>query len=298
MDFFNTSASYEQQLHLPLFEEKQLEVWIKRDDLLHPFVSGNKYRKLKYLVQDATNQGKNHLVTFGGAYSNHLVATASAGAALGLKATAIVRGEEELDSPMLAICRLYGTEILQVSREEYRDKDAVFNKFFRGAINVYRIEEGGYSALGAKGCADLLSELKNHYNHIFCAVGTGTTVAGIANGAWDGATVHGVVVLKGAEYLQGEIDQLLIPGKKVTLHHEFHFGGYGKFDREIISFIKDFASHTGVLLDPVYTAKMMLGIIKLAENNYFKPGDKILAVHTGGLWGLMSEKAVALSKEV
>lgn len=269
---------------------------MKRDDLLHPFVSGNKYRKLKYLVQDAITQGKNHLVTFGGAYSNHLVATASAGAALGLKTTAIVRGEEELDSPMLAICRLYGMEILQVNREEYRDKDAAFKRFFRGGDTVYRVEEGGYSALGVKGCTDLLSELSNSYNHIFCAVGTGTTVTGLANGA-DGKTeVHGMVVLKGAEYLQEEINKLLMPGKSVTLHHEFHFGGYGKFDKEIISFIKAFAIQTGVLLDPIYTAKMMLGIINLIKNDYFSPGNKILAIHTGGLWGLISDKAVKLSR--
>ncbi|HYG16625.1 MAG TPA: pyridoxal-phosphate dependent enzyme [Bacteroidia bacterium] len=295
MDLFNTSASYEQRLYLPIFEQKQVEVWMKRDDLLHPFVSGNKYRKLKYLIQDMLSQKKKHLVTFGGAYSNHLVATASAGAAAGLNTTAIVRGDEELDSPMLALCRLYGMEILQVSREEYRDKDSAFNRFFKEANSVYRIEEGGYSELGTKGCTDLLSELKTTYNHIFCAVGTGTTVAGLANGAGNDTKVHGVMVLKGAEYLQDKIDKLLIPGKKVQLHHEFHFGGYGKFDKEIIKFIRNFAGQTGVLLDPVYTAKMMLGINHLAENNYFKPRDKVLAVHTGGLWGLTSDKAVKLS---
>jgi len=298
MDFFNTSASYEQRLSLARFEKKQVEIWIKRDDLLHPFVSGNKYRKLKYVAQDALNRGKSRLVTFGGAYSNHLVATASAGAALGLKTSAIVRGGEELDSPMLAICRLYGMEVLQVSREEYRDKEAAFHKFFKEDDSVYRIEEGGYSALGAKGCADLLPELKNNYTHIFCAVGTGTTVAGLANGAGKETTVNGAVVLKGAEYLQAEIDKLLIPGAKAILHHDFHFGGYGKFDKEIMTFIKDFASQSGILTDPVYTAKMMMGIIHLAENNYFKPGDKILAIHTGGLWGLTSDKAIKLSRNL
>lgn len=293
MNFFNTSASIEQQIKLPLFAEKQIEVWMKRDDLLHPFVSGNKYRKLKYLVQDAIAQGKSHVVTFGGAYSNHLVATASAAATFGLKASAIVRGEEEFSNSMLSVCKLYGMEILQVSRETYRDKDKAFSSFF-SSDTVYRIEEGGYSALAAMGCADLIEELQQPYNHIFCAVGTGTTVAGLIEGS-STATVNGVVVLKGAEYIKGEIDALLSAPKNYKLHHNFHFGGYGKFDIEIVTFIKDFAQQTGILLDPVYTAKMMMGVIRLAKEDYFAPSTKILAVHTGGLWGLTSDKVSRLA---
>lgn len=293
MNFFNTTPSIEQQIKLPLFAEKQIEVWMKRDDLLHPFVSGNKYRKLKYLVQDAIAKGKSHLVTFGGAYSNHLVATASAAATLGLKATAIVRGEEEFTNSMLSICRLYGMEIQQVSREAYRDKDKAFTAFFNNDDTVYRIEEGGYSELGAKGCADLINELKQPYQHIFCAVGTGTTVAGLVEGSLN-ATINGVVVLKGAEYLRDEIDVLLSKPKDYKLHHNFHFGGYGKFNSEIITFIKDFAQQTGILLDPVYTAKLMMGILSLAKEDYFAIDTKVLAIHTGGLWGLTSDKATQL----
>lgn len=295
MNFFNTSASYEQKIEQPLFAQKQVEVWMKRDDLLHPFVSGNKYRKLKYLAQDALQQGKQHLVTFGGAYSNHLVATASAGAALGLKTTAILRGEEAFNNPMLSICRLYGMEFQQVSREGYRNKDATFAKHFGNNGDVYRIDEGGYSALGAQGCADIHTELTQTYSHIFCAVGTGTTVAGLINGASEGTQVHGVVVLKGAEYLKTEIDNLLATPKDFTLHHNFYFGGYGKFDAEIMHFIKEFASATGVLLDPVYTAKMMMGLKQLIQQDYFSKNSKILVIHTGGLWGLTSEKAIELS---
>lgn len=295
MDFFNTSASFEQQVKLPVFAEKGIEVWVKRDDLLHPFVSGNKYRKLKYLAQAALYKGKKHIVTFGGAYSNHIVATASAGAALGIKTTAILRGEESFDNPMLAICRLYGMEFKQVSREDYKDKDVVFNRFFEGNNDVYRIEEGGYSTLGAKGCADLIDELSQPYQHIFSAVGTGTTLAGFINGAPADTQVNGIVVLKGAEYLSGEIDSLLLQPSEYKLHHNFHFGGYGKFDKEIIDFIKTFAQQTGILLDPVYTAKMMMGIISLTQQDYFKPNTKILAVHTGGLWGLTSDRAIKLS---
>lgn len=295
MNFFNTSASFEQKIELPLFAQKQVEVWMKRDDLLHPFVSGNKYRKLKYLAQDAQQQGKQHLVTFGGAYSNHLVATASTGAALGLKTTAILRGEEAFNNPMLSICRLYGMEFKQVSREEYRNKDAAFAKHFGNNGDVYRIDEGGYSALGAQGCADIHAELTQTYSHIFCAVGTGTTVAGLINGTSEGTQVHGVVVLKGAEYLKTEIDKLLTTPKDFTLHHNFCFGGYGKFDADIIQFIKEFAGATGVLLDPVYTAKMMMGLQQLIQQDYFPNNSKILVIHTGGLWGLTSEKAIELS---
>jgi 1-aminocyclopropane-1-carboxylate deaminase len=295
MDFFNTSASIEQRIKLPLFVEKQIEVWIKRDDLLHPFVSGNKYRKLKYLVADAIAKHKKHLVSFGGAYSNHLVATASAGAIMGLKTTAIVRGEEAFNNSMLSISRLYGMEIQQVSRELYRDKNKAFNTFFEENDTVYRIEEGGYSVLGAKGCTDLINELQQPYNHIFCAVGTGTTVAGLINGTDTNTFINGVVVLKGAEYLKEEIDTLLSEPKDYQLHHDFHFGGYGKFDSEIMVFIREFTQQTGVLLDPIYTAKMMMGIIRLTKADYFKPNTKVLAVHTGGLWGLTSDKASKLA---
>jgi 1-aminocyclopropane-1-carboxylate deaminase len=299
MDFFNTSASIEQQIKLPLFEEKKIEVWMKRDDLLHPFVSGNKYRKLKYIVEDAITTEKSHLVTFGGAYSNHLVATASTGAAFGLKTTAIVRGEEKFSNSMLSICKLYGMDMVQVSREKYKDKDAAFNRFFKDDTKVYRIEEGGYSYLGAKGCADLIGELKQTYNHIFCAVGTGTTLAGLISCASNNTTTHGIVVLKGAEYLKEEIEALLTPGtKQYELHHNFHFGGYGKFDIELMDFIKEFAQQTGILLDPVYTAKMMKGVISLAQQDFFKRETKILVIHTGGLWGLTSEKASTLSQSV
>ncbi len=277
-----------------MFTQKQVEVWMKRDDLLHPFVSGNKYRKLKYLAAGAKQLDKTHLVTFGGAYSNHLVATASAGAALGIKTTAIVRGEEELHNPMLSICQLYGMELKQVSRELYRDKDKAFNSFFSDDTTVYRIEEGGYSVLGAKGCEDLVRELKQPYQHIFCAVGTGTTVAGLVNGADSNTIINGVVVLKGAEYIKGEIDSLLTQPKEYKLHHNYHFGGYGKLDKEIIDFIKQFARETGILLDPVYTTKMMLGLTQLIEQDYFAPNTKILAIHTGGLWGLTSDKTSKL----
>lgn len=267
---------------------------MKRDDLLHPFVSGNKYRKLKYIASDAMAQGKTLLVTFGGAYSNHLVATASAGAALGIKTIAIVRGDEPISNPMLSICKLYGMELKQVSRELYRDKDRAFNTFFASDDSVYRVEEGGYSALGAKGCQDLVGELKQNYGHIFSAMGTGTTVAGLINGAPQNTTVHGVAALKGAEYLKDEIDRLLTTPKPYTLHHNFHFGGYGKFDKAIVQYIQQFATQTGILLDPVYTAKMMLGLTQLIQQDYFEPQTKILAIHTGGLWGLTSEKAIKL----
>jgi 1-aminocyclopropane-1-carboxylate deaminase len=129
-------------------------------------------------------------------------------------------------------------------------------------------------------------------------VGTGTTLAGLAEGAPQYTRVHGVAVLKGAEYLQNEINNLLTQPKSFTLHHQFHFGGYGKFDKEIIEFIHWFAQNTGILLDPVYTAKMVKGIISLAEQNYFIPGDKILALHTGGLWGLTSPKALQLAQSL
>src|ERR1700740_1876464 len=170
-----------QQIQNDLFDEQGLNVFIKRDDLIHPIISGNKWRKLKYLLRDAQEQNKNHLVTFGGAYSNHLLATAAATAKFGFKSTGIVRGEE-VNNDTLFLCRLHGMNLIFTDRESYRDKPALFRKYFENDSDAYFIDEGGASTLGAKGVSELVDELVETYDHIFCPSGTGATAAGILNG--------------------------------------------------------------------------------------------------------------------
>jgi len=286
-------------LAFSLFREKGLTLHIKRDDLIHPFISGNKWRKLKHILQDASDQQKTHLVTFGGAWSNHLLATACAGAKFGFKTTAFVRGEE-VSNPNLSLCTLFGMELRFVDRTSYRDRFALFNQHFGVDQQAYFIDEGGYSREGAKGCGDLLNELSHVYNHIFCAAGTGTTLAGIAETliAKKSATqLHGVPVLAGGEFIRNRIADLSADAvaDACTLHTDYHFGGYAKTKPELIDFIKHFCAQTGILIEPVYTGKLCYAVFDLARRNYFADGDQILIIHTGGLVGLLGmEKSLRL----
>ncbi|MBS1529058.1 MAG: 1-aminocyclopropane-1-carboxylate deaminase/D-cysteine desulfhydrase [Bacteroidetes bacterium] len=281
-----------QQLHDELFDERGLQVFVKRDDLIHPIISGNKWRKLKYPLKQARAENKTHLVTFGGAYSNHLLATSAAAAQFGFRSTGIVRGEE-VSNDTLFLCRLHGMNLIFTDRGSYRDKAALFDEHFGNDPEAFFIDEGGASALGAKGVSELIDELTEPYDHIFCACGTGTTAAGIISGLHTqhlNTQFHGIPVLKNGEFLRTEIDKYLNAPAEYRLHTDYHFGGYGKTTDGLIQFIKRFVSSTGVLIDPVYTGKMMYAIYDLASKNYFRPGDKILAVHTGGIWGLLGMK--------
>jgi 1-aminocyclopropane-1-carboxylate deaminase len=280
------------QIKNKLFDECQLKVFIKRDDLIHPIISGNKWRKLKYILKQAQLQNKNHLVTFGGAYSNHLLATAAAAAKFGFKATGIVRGEA-VNNDTLFLCSLHGMNLLFTDRESYRDKHALFNSRFANNSDAFFIDEGGSSAEGAKGCSELLDELTETYDHIFCACGTGTTAAGIINGIKSRhlhTQFHAVPVFKNGDFIKDEIDALLTLPASFELHTSYHFGGYSKTNNELIEFIKQFIASTGILIEPVYTGKMLYAVYDLAAKNYFKPGDRILAIHSGGIWGLLGKK--------
>ena len=290
------------QIKNKLFTEKEIKVFVKRDDLIHPIISGNKWRKLKYLLKQARAENKNHLVTFGGAYSNHLLATAAAAAKFGFRSTGMVRGEK-VDNDTLFLCGLHGMALRFTDRESYRDKPALFQKYFGDDTDAFFINEGGASAEGAKGCCELIRELSEAYDHLFCACGTGTTAAGIINGL-NGYQLktqfHGVPVLKNGEFIRKEIEQYLLQPSDFNLHTGYHFGGYGKTDDRIIAFIKQFVAETGILIEPVYTGKMLYAIFDLAANDYFKPGERILAIHSGGIWGLlgMKERFKNIVKEV
>ncbi len=280
------------QIQDKLFDEHGLKVFIKRDDMIHPIISGNKWRKLKYLLKQAQTENKTHLVTFGGAYSNHLLATAASAAKFGFKSTGFVRGEE-VNNDTLFLCRLHGMNLIFTDRESYRDKSALFSKHFSDYPDAFFIDEGGASPLAAKGCSELINELTDRYDHIFCACGTGTTAAGIINGIAQHqfkTQFHGVPVLKKGEFLRNDIDHFLTEPAEYQLHTEYHFGGYGKVTDELIEFVKQFVASTGILIEPIYMGKMLYALYDLIEKKHFATGSRILVIHTGGIWGLLGMK--------
>ena len=282
-----------EEIRHPFFEQKQVRVFVKRDDLIHPFISGNKWRKLKYLLHRASSEGKTHLVTFGGAFSNHLLATACAAAKFGLKSTGIVRGEL-VDNDVLMFCKLFGMHLIFVTREDYRDKKALFENYFGKNSQAFFINEGGASIEATAGCAELIDELENEYDHIFCASGTGTTVAGIIKGVEKHqlqTKIHSVPVLKGGEFIRDEILSYFDHSPAFELHLDYHFGGYAKTKPELIQYIRSFISQTGIVIDPIYTAKLFYAIHDLIQQDYFKTSSNILAIHTGGLFGLLGMSA-------
>ncbi|MET4081910.1 1-aminocyclopropane-1-carboxylate deaminase [Pedobacter sp. UYP30] len=267
-------------------------LFVKRDDLIDPFISGNKWRKLKYILAKVNRLGKPHLVTFGGAYSNHLVATAAAAAKSNLKCTAFVRGEI-VSNEMLFLCRLYGAKLIFVSRDDYKQKEKLFKNYFEHDPEAFFIDEGGASEEAVQGCAEIISELPTTYKYIFCAAGTGTTAAGLLQGITSAkldTELHIINVLKNGEWLNTEIAKYTDVTKKLVIHQDYHCGGYAKATPQLIDFIKNFVATTGVLLDPVYTAKIFYAIVDLQAKGALKASDKILAIHSGGLLGLMGMK--------
>ena len=277
-----------QQLQHPYLKN----LWVKRDDMIDPYVSGNKWRKLKYIIKDAASKGKTHLVTFGGAYSNHLVATAAAAAKNGFKTTAFVRGEN-VSNEMLVLCRLFGMNLIFTEREAYKHKQELYESHFKDNPETYFIDEGGASIEGAKGCAELIGELPADVDHLFCAAGTGTTAAGLLAGIRESelkTKLHIIPVLKNGGFIKEEISKYTEWTDQAILHADYHFGGYAKTTDQLLAYMKEFIPRQGILIDPVYTAKMFYAIDDLSKSGYFQPNEKIIALHTGGLLGIMGMK--------
>ena len=267
-----------------------IELSIKREDLLHPFLSGNKFRKLKYNLIEAKAENKKTLLTFGGAFSNHIAAVAFAGKEQGFKTIGIIRGEELFDkineNPTLKFAQECGMQFEFVSRAHYRLKnetDFIANLKLKFG-DFYLIPEGGTNDLAIKGCQEILTQEDFNFDYICCAVGTGGTISGIINSIHPNQKVLGFPALKG-DFLQEEIRNFA-KNNFWELVNDYHFGGYGKVTTELIQFINDFKSETGIPLDPIYTGKMVFGVINLIHKNYFPGGSKILMIHTGGLQGI------------
>ncbi len=284
---------FELPIHSPIQElfyevPEGFQLFIKRDDLIDPLISGNKWRKLKHTLIKAKLEDKNHLISFGGPYSNHLIALASASSKFGFRCTAFVRAEEiQQESELLGLCRLFGMEIIRVSREAYRNKKQLFEEHFGNNKNTFFIDEGGLSEEGAKGCEEIVQELNQQYNHIFIASGTGCTLAGIQNGisaAKLSTTVHGVVVHHGVDEVRENTKQLCKSYEHIHFHDTKIFGRYAQHTDELLRFSLNFQQATGILLDPIYTAKSLFKCYQWMNENKDKKSS-ILFIHTGGILG-------------
>lgn len=283
-------ASDHQHIVLPELISKSIHLDVKREDLLHPVISGNKFRKLKYNLKYARERGSSTILTFGGAYSNHVLATACAGKENGFETIGVIRGEELEnkweENPTLAKANAYGMQFQFISREEYRKRqDPIWlQHFLKGQQDVYVIPEGGSNALGVKGCEEILLPSDKIYDFICSAVGTGGTLAGIINSSDPGQHIIGFPVLHSAGIAKDIRN--FTSQSNWTLEYSYHFGGYAKTSPLLIHFMNSFKDSTGILLDPVYTAKLFFGIFDMVKNGIFSPGSKILAIHTGGLQGI------------
>lgn len=274
----------------PLLDEYQIELWIKRDDLLHPIISGNKWRKLKYSLDHALSLGSDTLISMGGPYSNHLHALAYAGKILGLKTKAFIRGEQPttLTSTLIDI-QNWGMELSFVSRSDYKLLRQYKNCHDLPALkrSQYWVPEGGAQILALKGVAELVNEIDITYNILCVPCGTGATLAGIINAAPEKASIWGFAALKNAAFLESDVASLLpkISSDNWKVNLDYHFGGFAKKSTELLDFIKNFEDKTGIPLESVYTGKMLFGIYDLITKHTFKPGQRIIAIHTGGLQG-------------
>lgn len=281
---------------------KGVEIHMKRDDLIHPEVSGNKWRKLKYHYEAFRESGKEVMLTFGGAFSNHISATAALGKMYGFATKALVRGEEVSSNPTLDFCRSCGMEIEPISRKQYDAKDdPEFLQMLEEALpNVYLVPEGGKGALGMRGCLDIMDEVDEKFDQVCVAGGTATTMAGMMSSGYE-TQYHLYPALKGGEFLRKAIQQHLVDfgqqfstqglGKisarsSLFLQNDYHFGGYGKVQPELIQFMNDFYRKYEIPFDPIYTGKVMYGIWDRIETGKVEAGTKVLAIHTGGLQGI------------
>ncbi|MDG5489951.1 1-aminocyclopropane-1-carboxylate deaminase/D-cysteine desulfhydrase [Psychroserpens sp. SPM9] len=265
------------------------QLYIKPEYLIHPFISGNKYRKLKYNFLEAKTLGKTILLTFGGAYSNHISAVAAAGKEFGFRTIGVIRGEELKNTslnPTLRFAQSCGMTLKFVTREAYKNKsDSAFISELQKEFGAfYLIPEGGTNTLAVKGCEEILTKADAKFDFICCPVGTGGTISGLINSALSHQKIIGFPALKG-DFLQEEITKFA-KNKNWELITDYHFGGYAKISDELIAFMNQFKCKHTIPLDPVYTGKMMFGIYNLIDKGYFPKQSKILAIHTGGLQGV------------
>lgn len=291
-----------QRIQLPLLDELKVSLYIKREDLIHPTITGNKFRKLKYNILKAEEDGLKCLLTFGGAYSNHILATALAGEEYGIRTIGIIRGEELVNNwrlnPTLAAAHKAGMEFQFITREKYRAKStsAFVSELLEEYGEIYMLPEGGTNELAVRGCEEILKPEDASFDYICCSVGTGGTLSGLINASLADQKILGFPALKG-NFLKKDICKF-VNKQNWELRNDYHFGGYAKVTTELIRFINGFKQKTQIQLDPVYTGKMLYGIIDMLKNDYFKPQTSILAIHTGGIQGIAAMNTKLRSKKL
>lgn len=281
------AASILTKLSDPCLDLRGVELWMKRDDLLHPIVSGNKWRKLKYILDHALSLGASKIVSMGGAYSNHLHALAYVGHRLGLQTMGFIRGEPQ-SNPTLNDLRRWGMHLQFVSREDYRKLRQYKHWHSLPEIDndAYWLPEGGAVDLALQGVAELVSEIDLQFDVICCPCGTGTTLAGVIEAVRPDIRVIGFSALKGGSFLRRDVEALLTQSRdNWDIVTDYHFGGFAKTRSELFEFIEDFSKKSSIQLEPVYTGKMLYGIYDLLNKGFFKPGQRVIVLHSGGLQG-------------
>ncbi|KIC93582.1 hypothetical protein OI18_16375 [Flavihumibacter solisilvae] len=275
--------------------DQSVAVNVLRLDKIHSVVSGNKWFKLQKYLKNALESGQKGILTFGGPYSNHIIATAFAASAAGLQSIGIIRGEEARQiSGTLKDARSFGMNLVFVSREKYKDPVMHAEITAEYGHEWTIVPEGGQGAQGILGASEILSLVPgaDSYSHICCAAGTGTTLAGLASVAMPSQHLVGISSLKGDDTLTGDISAWLGNlNRRFTIFFDYHFGGYAKYSSDLIHFMNGFYADNKIPTDFVYTAKLMYGVQQLLKTGYFQPGSKVLVIHSGGLQGNRSLKA-------
>lgn len=277
------------------FKDFEIDLFLKREDLLHPHISGNKFRKLKYNLLEAKAQNKKTLLTFGGAYSNHIQATAYAGKKYGFKTIGVIRGDELGGSNLaktltqnrtLAFSQKNGMQLHFIDRSSYKVKETeTFLETLKQQFgDFYLLPEGGTNNLAIKGCEEILDLNDSQFNYICCAVGTGGTISGLINSSQTHQNIIGFPALK-ENYLHKDIS-LKTSKNCWKLNRNHHLGGYAKINTELITFINQFYRKHKISLDPIYTGKLLFGIYNEITEGNFPKKSRILAIHTGGLQGI------------
>lgn len=272
-----------------LMDQPDIHLDLKRLDLIHPHISGNKFYKLKYNLQHAKQLGQDTLITFGGAFSNHIAATAYAAHYFGFQSIGIIRGEELADQRLnhtLATASQFGMQLEFINRQDYRNKEQpdFLAELQSRFPNAYIIPEGGTNSLAIQGCKEILSEQdRQNYDVICCAVGTGGTITGLIESSHFNQNILGFSALKG-DFLTSDVTHLTAK-KNWKIIDEYCCGGYAKTSAQLIEFIQFFEKQYQIPLEPIYTGKMLFGIFDLIEKAYFPPHTRILAIHSGGLQG-------------
>jgi len=284
----NTSLAKTQTLQLGFDQKVQID--LLRLDLIHPVISGNKWYKLRYYLEDAIDKGFTEIASFGGAYSNHIVATACASQERNIKSVGFIRGEQTNPlSHTLQAAISYGMQLEFINRTQYQNKQIIIEQ--NADQTRYWIPEGGYGILGAKGATSILDEVDlRKYTHIVAAVGSGTMIAGILNGTMSHQTVIGISSQKNNFSLDNEVLQLTAPENqyRLKMNHNYHFGGFAKHPSDLLDFMVEFWNKEMIPTDIVYTGKLLFAITDLLQKQYFKQGDKVLVIHSGGLQGNLS----------